>query len=57
MLKDLLKFTIAGVIGVYVSDAFVKPMLKIGDSPGFGADDFADGATMALAAVLIRKLF
>lgn len=57
MLKKLLKFAAAGVVGVYVSDQFVKPALKIANSDGFGMDDVTDGVTVAAVLVVADRLF
>jgi hypothetical protein len=57
VLKKLIKFTIAGVIGVYVSDAFVKPALKVSDSGGLGLDDLTDGVCVAATLVVVDRFF
>lgn len=57
VLKKLLKFTAAGIVGVYVSDQFVKPALKIANSDGFGMDDVTDGVCVAGSLLLVDRLF
>lgn len=57
MLKKLIKFTVAGAVGSFVSSAFVKPALKVASGPDFGLDDVVDGATIAVTLVLVDRLF
>lgn len=57
MLKKLLKFAAAATVGVYLSDNFVKPALKIGNADGFGMDDVTDGVTVAATLAVVDRLF